>query len=224
MKLIQFLDREATESYSPVILIATISGMANSLLLGIVNHATEAVINHEDLTQYFLLYMIAFALFLYGQWYAFERSTLIIENAIFQVRTRLTGKVQQVELTFMEKMGSNTLYGRLTQNDTLISQSIPMVVGNFQVSTLMLFSLLYLGYISPISFIMTLTAMGLGVMYFISQSRFIKDSLQQVRQKEKSTSNPFPIWSTALRKSRSTTKKARICYNRLRLFPHKPRT
>lgn len=185
MKLIQFLDREATESYSPVILIATISGMANSLLLGIVNHATEAVINHEDLTQYFLLYMIAFALFLYGQWYAFERSTLIIENAIFQVRTRLTGKVQQVELTFMEKMGSNTLYGRLTQNDTLISQSIPMVVGNFQVSTLMLFSLLYLGYISPISFIMTLTAMGLGVMYFISQSRFIKDSLQQVRQKEK---------------------------------------
>ncbi|EIJ36869.1 cyclic peptide export ABC transporter [Thiothrix nivea] len=184
MKLIQFLDREATESYSQVMLIAAISGMANSLLIGIINHATEAVANQEDLTQYFLLYMIAFALFLYGQWYAFERAILIIENAIFRVRTRLTGKVRQVELAFMEKMGANTLYGRLTQNDTLISQSIPMIVGNFQMFSLMVFSLLYLGYISPISFVMTLAAMGLGVMYFMTQSRFIKNSLQNVRQKE----------------------------------------
>lgn len=184
MQLIKFLEREATEPYIPVMIIATISGMANSLLIGLINHAAAAVANQEDLTQYFLLYMVAFGLFLYGQWYAFERAILLIEDAIFQVRTRLTGKVQQVELAFMEKMGANNLYGRLTQNDTLISQSVPMIVGNFQMFSLMIFSLLYLGYISPISFIMTLIAMGLGVMYFMVQSRFIKSSLQKVRQKE----------------------------------------
>ena len=185
MKLIQFLNRETTESYSQVILIAAISGMANSLLVVMINHATEAVANHESLTQYFLIYIITFALFLYGQWYAFERAILIIEKAIFKVRTRLTRKVQQVELRFMETMGANILYGRLTQNDTLISQSVPLIVGNFQMLFLMIFSLLSLAYISPVSFIMTLIAMGIGVIYFMMQSDFIKNSLQKVNKKEK---------------------------------------
>ena len=185
MKLIKFLDREATESYSEIILVAVISGMANSLLIAIINHATEAVANHESLTQYFLLYMIAFVLFLYGQWYAFEHAIKIIQAAIFEVRARLTRKVQQVELGFIEEMGSNTLYARLTQNDTLISQSIPMIVGNFQMFALSVFSLLYLGYLSPISFIMTLVAIGIGVMYFMTHSRFIKNALEKAHQKEK---------------------------------------
>lgn len=185
MQLIKFLDREATEQpYQQVLVIAGISGIANSLLLGIVNHAAEAVAKQEDLTQYFLLYMVAFALFLYGQRYAFDQAILIIEDAIFKVRTRLTHKVQQVELAFMEKVGSNTLYASLTQNDTLVSQAIPQIVGTFQMFILMVCSLLYLGYISPISFIMTLIAMGIGVMYFIAQSRFIKTALQAVNQKE----------------------------------------
>jgi len=184
MQLLNFLEKEATESYQQVLLIAAISGIANSLLLGIINHATEAVANNEDLTEYFLLYLIAFVLFLYAQWYAFERAILIIEKAIYGIRIRLTHKVQQVELAFMEMMGSNNLYGRLTQNDTLVSQAVPQIVGAFQMFSLMIFSFLYLGYISPISFIITIAALGLGALYFMSQSRFVKKSLQNVRQKE----------------------------------------
>ena len=182
--LIRFLNRETTESYHYIILIAAISGVANTLLIGIVNHATAAVANHENLTQYFFLYMCTFALFLYAQWYAFERAIMVIETAIFKVRTRLTGKVQQVELAFIENMGSNTLYGRLTQNDTLVSQSVPMIVAAFQMFTLMVFSLLYLGYISPVSLLITLIAMALGILYFIAQTRFTKKSLAAVQQKE----------------------------------------
>ena len=185
MQLLKFLERETTSSYQQVLLIATISGLANSILLGIINHAAEAVANQESLTQYFLLYLVAFTLFLYTQWYAFERAIFIIEEAVFKVRTRLTGKVQQVELSFMEKIGSNNLYGRLTQNDTLISQAVPQLIGAFQMLSLMVFSFAYLGYISPISFIITVITLGLGILYFYSQSRFIKQSLQKVRQKEK---------------------------------------
>lgn len=184
MRLLKFLEKESGDSYQQVLIIATISGMANSMLLGIVNHATEAVANDEDLTQYFIIYMITFALFLYAQWYAFERSIIIIEEAIFNIRTNLANKVKQVELSFMERMGSNKLYSRLTQNDTLIAQSVPPLVSGFQMFALMIFSLIYLGYISPISFIITLISLGLGIMYFLSLSRFIKESLRGVRKKE----------------------------------------
>jgi len=59
MRLIKFIEKESTESYKQILLIATISGIANSFLLGIINHATQAVADNEDLSQYFLLYMIA---------------------------------------------------------------------------------------------------------------------------------------------------------------------
>lgn len=184
MQLLKFLEKETNDSYQQVLLIAIISGLANSLLLGIINHAAEAVANHEDLTQYFLLYMVTFTLFLYGQWYAFERAIFIVEDAIFKIRNRLTHKVQQVELAFMEDIGSNNLYGRLTQNDTLISQAVPQLIGAFQMLALTIFSFVYLGYISPISFIITAIAMGLGALYFLSRSHFVKRALQDVRQKE----------------------------------------
>jgi putative ATP-binding cassette transporter len=185
MQLLKFIEKQTTESYHQMLLIATVSGLANSLLLVISNHATDAVIQGEDLTQYFVLYMVTFALFLYGQWYAFDRAISLIEDAIFQTRTRLTQKVQQVELSFIERIGTNNLYGRLTQNDTLISQATPQIVGAFQMFTLMIFSFLYLGYLSPISFIITMVALAMGGIYFLSHSRFIKKSLNEVRKKEK---------------------------------------
>jgi putative ATP-binding cassette transporter len=184
MRLIKFIEKESTESYKQILLIATISGIANSFLLGIVNHATQAVANNEDLSQYFLLYMIAFALFLYGQWFAFERAIITIEDAIYNIRIRLTRKIQQVELPFMEKKGSNTLYARFTQSDTLISQAIPQITGAAQMSILLIFSFLYLAYISPLSFFISMIGITIGVLLFLSQSKYIKTLLQDVRAKE----------------------------------------
>ena len=186
MPLMRFIERENRSSYWQVLLIATISGIANSLLLGIINHAAEAVTQNADLTQYFLLYITAFVLFLYGQWYAFGQAIHMVEEAIFNTRSRLTRKVQQVELAFMETQGSNELYSRLTQNDTLISQSIPQIIGAFQMFALMVFSLLYLGYVSVASFVITLLAIGLGVVYFLMQSQAIRAALHTVKQKEES--------------------------------------
>lgn len=184
MNLIQFVEKETTKPYKQIILIVTIAGIANGLLLGIINHATQAVADNEDLSQYFLLYMFAFALFLYGQWFAFERAIITIEDAIYNIRIRLTNKIQQVELPFMEEKGSNTLYARFTQSDIAISQAIPQITGAAQMSILMVFSFLYLAYISPLSFLVSMLTILVGAFLFLSRTRYIKALLQEVRVKE----------------------------------------
>lgn len=184
MRLIQFIEKETTKPYKQILLIVTIAGIANSLLLGIVNHATQAVADNEDLTQYFLLYMITFALFLYGQWFAFERAIITIEDAIYNVRIRLTRKIQQVELPFMEEKGSNRLYARFTQSDTLISQAIPQITGAAQMSVLLVFSFLYLAYISPLSFLISMAGILISAFVFLSRTRRIKGLLREVQKKE----------------------------------------
>ena len=184
MNLIQFIEKETTKPYKQIMLIVTIAGIANGLLLGIINHATQAVADNEDLSQYFLLYMFAFALFLYGQWFAFERAIITIEDAIYTIRIRLTKKIQKVELSFMETKGSNNLYARFTQSDIVISQAIPQITGAAQMSVLMIFSFLYLAYISPLSFLISMLTIFVGAFLFLSRTRYIKTLLQEVRAKE----------------------------------------
>lgn len=184
MRLIQFIEKETTKPYKQILLIVAIAGIANSLLLGIINHATQAVADNEDLSQYFLLYMLTFALFLYGQWYAFERAIITIEDAIYNVRIRLARKIQQVELPFMEEKGSNLLYARFTKSDTLISQAIPQITGAAQMSVLLIFSFLYLAYISPLSFLISMASIFIAVFVFLSRTKYIKALLQEVQKKE----------------------------------------
>ncbi len=186
MLLLKFIEKETTRSYYQIIVMASISGIANTLLLAIVNHAAYAVAQGEDLTQFFFLYMLVFALFLYAQWFAFEQSILAIEDAIYNTRIRLTSKVRQVELAFMEEIGSNNLYSRLTQSDTLISQAIPQFTAAAQIFILIICSFLYLGYVSMISFVISMTAIFLGGGFFFSQTKTIKTALQSVHRKEMS--------------------------------------
>ncbi len=184
MKLIQFIDKETTKPYRQILLIVTIAGIANSLLLGIINHATQAVADHEDLSQYFMLYMFAFALFLYGQWFAFERAIIAVEDAIYNVRIRLTRKIRRVELPFMEQQGCNSLYARFTRSDTLISQAIPQITGAAQMSVLLIFSFLYLAYISPLSFLISMMGVLIAAFLFLLKTQRIKAMLLEVQKKE----------------------------------------
>lgn len=185
MRLITFIEQETPESYRQITLMASLSGLANSLLLGIVNHAAETVARHEDLLRYFLLYMISFALFLYTQWFSFDRAIQAIENGVCNVRNRLAEKMQWVDLAFYEKMGVNELYAGLTKNDVFISQSIPQIVGALQMLILSILSFLYLAYISPISFIIAVITISIGTTLYLNQLKFINDSLTSSRSKEK---------------------------------------
>ncbi len=184
MLLLKFIEQESNESYQQLALMAVISGIANGLLIAIVNHAVKSVVEGEDLTQYFAAYMIAFVLFLYTQWYAFDRAIILIEKAIYNIRNRLSQKVKHVELAFIEKMGADSLYLRLTQNDTFISQAIPQITAAAQMFILMIFSFLYLAYISPLTFFIMIMTIVMGVFFFQSQTGLIRKSLQNAKGKE----------------------------------------
>lgn len=184
MRILEFIEKESQDSYHQLALMAVISGISNGLLLAIVNHAAQVVALDQGLTQYFILYMVTFTLFLYTQWFAYEKAITLIEEAIYNKRTRLSQKISLVELSFLEKMGSNNLYSRLTQNDTFISQVMPQITAGAQMSILIVFSFLYLAYISPLTFFIAMVMIAIGIILFLAQTKSIKDSLQAVRNKE----------------------------------------
>ncbi|MFZ4701557.1 MAG: cyclic peptide export ABC transporter [Candidatus Methylumidiphilus sp.] len=184
MKLLKFIEKESKASYRRIIFMAAISGLANGFLLSIINHAAVKVANGEDLIQPFLLYGAAFILFLYAQWVAYGQAISAIEESIYTVRLRLIEKIRHVELPFIEDMGGRTLYSRLTESNTILSQSAPHITSAAQVSILLVFALLYLAYISPISFVISSISMGLALALFLFESEDIRNELQRLRNEE----------------------------------------
>ncbi|HHC75226.1 MAG TPA: hypothetical protein ENK78_09140, partial [Thiothrix sp.] len=184
MKLLKFIEKESPESYQQLVLMVLISGIANGLLITIINHSVSSVVNNEDLTQYFLLYATTFILFLYTQWYAFDKAIVLIEKVIFNIRNRLNNKIRHVELSYIESTSVNKLYANITQNDTFISQAIPQMTAAAQMSILLVFSFLYLAYLSPFAFVISLSTILVGFFIFHSQTITIKNYIKQAKQKE----------------------------------------
>ena len=184
MKLLKFVEKESNASYRRIIIMAAISGIANGFLLSIINHAAVKIANDEDLIQPCLLYLVAFVLFLYAQWVAYGQAIGAIEESIYSVRLRLIEKIRHVELPFIEEMGGRTLYVRLTESNTLLSQAVPHITSAAQVSILLMFSLLYLAYISPVSFLIATLSMGLALALFLFESDDIRSELQRLKHED----------------------------------------
>ena len=182
--LFRFLEKESTESYKQLLLMAAISSIANGLLLAIINHAAHVVSLYEDPTKYFLLYMIALVLFFYSQWYAFDRSTVLIEEAVYNIRTRLSKKIQKVELAFIEETGTEQLYSRLTQNDTFISYAIPQLTATVQMAILTIFSFIYLAIISPLTFMISAFVIVISGLIFNVEFKANRRLLNKSRNKD----------------------------------------
>ncbi|OQW90811.1 MAG: hypothetical protein BWK79_18715 [Beggiatoa sp. IS2] len=163
--------------------MATISGIASASLLATINTAAESASNDESLTRFFFLYITIF-LFLYTERYALSKVAVAIEDAIRNVRIRVADKIRFSELRFIENTGYSTIYVRLTQDANLISQTAFLLVMAAQSIIVVIFSLFYIAWLSPISFIITVTFLSLGVFLYLGIEEQVEKDLHLTTQRE----------------------------------------
>jgi len=176
LKLLTFLKNESTIPFHRVAFMSIVTGLSNSLLLAIINHAANFIAKREITTQYFFMYFIVLALFLYAQWFSMSEAISLIEEAVANLRIRLSNKLRHVDLSFYERKSVNILYNRLTGDNSALSNAIPQITVAVQFSTLVFFSLIYMAFISPISFFIAVSGILCGYFYFLMLSKKIKES------------------------------------------------
>lgn len=184
MKLVHFLTHESNASKKQILFMSAVSGLANGLLLAIVNFAAEEVYNRELEARLFVVYLISLILFVYTQKIAFVEAITSVEQALQQVKLRIVNKVRRVELRFIEEHQEMGGYTALTQDSSLISQTAMKMVIAAQSLLVLLFSSIYLAMLSPFSFLLTLFAITIGVIVFFSHFQQTSEELQAAEQKE----------------------------------------
>jgi len=183
--LLNFFTEESDAPRGTIVLMATLAGIANGLLLAIINNATEIAANDEDIqARLFLLYLLLLMLFIYAKRFALTRVLLGVESAVRQVRLRIADKIRRSELLLVENTGESEIYTRLTYDTGLISQSAIVLTSACQSAVVLFFALLYLAFLSPLSLLITTLMIYAGVQLYLSHYNRAAAQFREARQQE----------------------------------------
>lgn len=167
-----------------IVFMITLSGLANATILVIINSAAEMISNQALEAQYGLLYLTTFAIYVYTQRFALFETVKALEKFIRKVRVRIADKIRLSELPFIENSERGEIYTRLTQDSNLISQSGLFLIIAAQSGIVMVFSYLYLAWLSPISFFITFVFLSISFYIYLFYQKRITKLLQMATQKE----------------------------------------
>jgi uncharacterized protein (DUF697 family) len=172
MKIIKFLEKESKAAKATILFMAILSGLANGILLVIINVVAEKVSNHQLQFHYFFLYLTAFALYLYTLRYIFYETIIAIERAIYVVQLRIDDKIRRCGLRKVENKTTHEMQAQLSQESHLISQSALIIFLAMQSAIILFFSGIYLLWLSPWSFFITIIWLIVAVfIYFFIMER-----------------------------------------------------
>lgn len=160
-----------------MVTMGIISGIANSVVLSVINQGAQKVSNNEEVTQLFFIFVIAVALFIYTRRYSLTQATMMVEQAIRRVRVRITDKIRRTELTFVEKNDRAQIYTYLTQDTNLISQSGLTVISAIQSAVVIIFCSLYVAILSPVGFLIIAVGFTAAALLYLSHSKVISKEI-----------------------------------------------
>jgi len=183
--LINFLKIEGDLSFwKNVIVIASISGLANAGLLALINIGAELATNEGLNFRIFAMYVVVFLIFFITKKYSLFRASQEIERIIINVRERISDKVRQSELKAMESVDNSVIFTRLTQDTNIISQVGIILTNSAQALMMMTFALIYILIISQLAFFVILGSVVVTVFLYRTFARDINIDLIEINSIE----------------------------------------
>lgn len=187
-RLLEFIDQEAVYPRTRLVAFAVLSGIANGLLLAVINHGAGLVgeFSASGSVQvfYLALFIVILALFVYTKKYALDRAAVLVEEVLCKVRMRITDKIRHTELEFIENTGYSNIYNCLSQDTVQISQSATVVFASIEAAIMLTFSMIYIAWLTPQGFLMTAGALILGAWVFLMKRDGILRDLDSATKHE----------------------------------------
>jgi len=215
MKIIHFITHETDTPKERILFMSVLSGLSSGLLLAIINRSADQLVNSELESRLFIMYLLSFFLYIYTQRYAQHSAIEGVEAALQKVRLRIVNKVRQTELHFIEKHGSIAAYAPLTQGTNMISQAVMYLVLAVEATIVILFSSLYLLWLSPPAFIVTIVILGIAIPYFISDYHKTDKELNIASQRESSFFDHFNAVLSGFKELKINKKESDALYSKL---------
>jgi putative ATP-binding cassette transporter len=181
MRLFAMLKQESPVSLTKIAVMATISGLVNAVLLGVINKS--AGMNVPGSRQ-LLLFIAVILIFVLAQHYILTTSTLLVETVLNRIRQRIVDSIRAADLLPLEQIGRSAIYSTVSQQLVLISSAASSVVIAIQSAVMVFFSVLYLGFLSGKAFLMTVVIALIALSVHLREMRRLSSASQITQQRE----------------------------------------
>lgn len=179
MNLYGFLAREMTRSPTPLLAMATLGGLINAVLLSAFSGISAADKDGPDLHD-ILLILTMMAFYYYTKKYTLLTSMTTMEEMINSIRKRVVAKLRRADLVAFEQVDNAKIYSLLTQEVSVLSQSVNALVNAFQAGVIVFFCMIYIGLSSAAALLTILLAFLLGTLTYMAIRKESDALLKQV--------------------------------------------
>lgn len=145
------LREDAGSESSRIMISAVLAGVANVVLLAIINSAAHApaAVSFQSL----FLYGVCVVAFVINTRYTTHRITEIVENLIERTKLRIGEKLVRIELEALERVKGAEVCTQITDNLTIITDRVGRIATMIQSAFLVALALLYVIWVAPAAFV-----------------------------------------------------------------------
>ena len=183
--LLEFFRRESAGPWRGILVMATLSGIANGLLLAVINASAGTTSQLFLNLRYLAIFLMAFALFYFTKKQSMTQSTIIVEKVLRAVRVRITDKIRSTSLLQFEGIGREVVYNRLTQETTTISQAAPVLINACQAAIMLVFAGIYILYLSEAALWISAIFIAGGMIMYLAHHKQVTRELRAADLKER---------------------------------------
>ncbi len=184
--LFELFKRETDLKLLPLVGISVLSGASNAALLATINRATTNGDNRTDDLRLMLMSILCIGIFIVTKRYVLKTGVLFVEELVRKVRIRIVNKIRHSELLMMEQMGTSDVYARISKDAVTVSHSAEVASNGFQSLVMVIFSVIYVAFLSIPSFLIMILYFVLGVYAYMRLSKVANKLLQKATKKEQS--------------------------------------
>lgn len=185
MNLYQLLRAQSEIEARSLVLYAVLAGLFQGLVIAIIYFAAGEAFFGALSTRSLLLYLICIAIFLLAQYRAHLASSELTEGLVEWIRVNLGEKIQKAKLATIERLGPARIHGVLTKETTALSEAAPCISYAISAAALILSAFLYIGFLLPSAFRITVFFFGLGAAFYVYfQGKIQKELIETTRKEE----------------------------------------
>jgi putative pyoverdin transport system ATP-binding/permease protein len=184
MTIFHFLKKESDKPLLKLAILTAVSGLSSTGVLAVINMAAQSHSDKSINVGYLLMFVAAVGIFVTSQKFILVEGVVIIEEILNNLRIRLSDKIRRTDLLNIEKIGNATIYNRLTQEATLISQMSVYLITALQSGIMLIFIFAYIAYLNLIAAVMLLVILSIGVILFQKNNAKVYSKLDETNKVE----------------------------------------
>ncbi len=170
---------EADRPLKKIILMAGLSGIASTGSLALINAASQDPHANEINISHVLAFLSVVGIFSVSFRYILGQCIALVEDVLHKLRQRIAHKIRKTDLLNIEGIGKSTLYNRLTQELSLISQMAIYLIQALQSAVLLVCVTIYVGWLSRVAMLLVVGLVFIGALVLVKKDKIIMTRLKE---------------------------------------------